>query len=140
MRLTRGLERDDYGDLEHLRADSAGLYRLLVTNEVPETQYTNSMRLLVVDHRPGARFEMDEFGRGARRVVGHAAIVGARSGRPRSCPVAARRGPDDLGAGAADGHDRIGAPGDRSHLPEAARRHARQARRRASAPASGART
>jgi len=60
---TRGMERDDYGDLEHLRPDTAGLYRLLVTNEVPETQYTNSMRLLVVDHRPGSRFEMDEFGR-----------------------------------------------------------------------------
>ena len=61
--VTRGLERDDYGDLDHLRADSAGMYRLLVTNEVNETQYTNSMRLMVVDHRPGARFAMDEFGR-----------------------------------------------------------------------------
>ena len=61
--VTRGLERDDYGDLEHLRPDSAGLYRLLVTNEVNETQYTNAMRLLVVDHRPGSRFDMDEFGR-----------------------------------------------------------------------------
>lgn len=61
--VTRGLERDDFGDLEHLRPDSAGLYRLLVTNEVNETQYTNSMRVFVVDHRPGARLEMDEFGR-----------------------------------------------------------------------------
>jgi hypothetical protein len=61
--ITRGLERDDYGALEHLRPDSAGLYRLLVTNEVNETQYTNSMRLFVVDHKPGARLEMDEFGR-----------------------------------------------------------------------------
>ena len=61
--ITRGLERDDYGELEHLRPDSSGLYRLLVTNEVNETQYTNAMRLLVVDHRPGSRFEMDEFGR-----------------------------------------------------------------------------
>lgn len=61
--ITRGLERDDYGDLDHLRPDSAGLYRLLVTNEVNETQYTNSMRLMVVDHRPGARFAMDESGR-----------------------------------------------------------------------------
>ena len=61
--VTRGLERDDFGDLEHLRPDSAGRYRLLVTNEVNETQYTNSMRLVVVDHRPGSRFDMDEFGR-----------------------------------------------------------------------------
>jgi hypothetical protein len=60
--ITRGLERDDYGDLEHLRPDSAGMYRLLVTNEVNEIQYTNAMRLIVVDHRPGASFEMDEWG------------------------------------------------------------------------------
>ena len=61
--ITKGLERDDYGVLEHLRPDSAGLYRLLVTNEVNEVQYTNSMRLMVVDHRPGSRFVMDEHGR-----------------------------------------------------------------------------
>jgi hypothetical protein len=61
--VSRGLERDDYGALEHLRPDSGGAYRLLVTNEVNETQYTNTMRMFVVDHRPGVRFEMDEFGR-----------------------------------------------------------------------------
>jgi hypothetical protein len=61
--VTRGLERDDYGRLEHLRADSAGLYRIMVTNEVNETQYTNSMRLFVVDHAPGSRVEVDEWGR-----------------------------------------------------------------------------
>lgn len=61
--VSRGLERDDYSDLEHLRPDSAGLYRLLVTNEVNETQFTNSMELLVVDHRWGTRFEMDEWGK-----------------------------------------------------------------------------
>jgi hypothetical protein len=59
----RALERDDYSDLEHLRPDSAGLYRLMVTNEVNETQFTNSMELLVVDHRRGTRFEMDEWGK-----------------------------------------------------------------------------
>ena len=61
--ISRGLERDDYSRLEHLRPDASGAYRLLVTNEVPETQYTNSMRLVVVDHAPGARFEMDEWGK-----------------------------------------------------------------------------
>jgi hypothetical protein len=61
--VTRGLERDDYSDLEHLRPDAAGLYRLLVTNEVNETQFTNSMELVVVDHIPGTRFEMDEWGK-----------------------------------------------------------------------------
>ena len=61
--VTRGLERDDYSSLEHLRPDSAGLYRLLVTNEVNETQYTNLMELMVVDHAPGSRFEVDEVGK-----------------------------------------------------------------------------
>lgn len=61
--VSRGLERDDYSDLEHLRPDAAGLYRLLVTNEVNESQFTNSMELVVVDHQPGTRFEMDEWGK-----------------------------------------------------------------------------
>lgn len=58
---TRGLERDDYAELEHLRADG-GRYRLMVTNEVRETQYTNLMELWVVDHRPGLRVAADEWG------------------------------------------------------------------------------
>lgn len=61
--VTRGLERDDYSRLEHLRVDSAGLYRIMVANEVNETQFTNAMRLLVVDHAAGARVEVDEWGR-----------------------------------------------------------------------------
>jgi hypothetical protein len=59
--VTRGLERDDYGALEHLRAQD-GRYRLLLTNEVNETQYTNQIELWVVDHRPGVRVVADEFG------------------------------------------------------------------------------
>jgi hypothetical protein len=59
--ITRGLERDDYSELENLRADQ-GLYRLMVTNEVPETQYTNLMELQVVDHSPGTRVVADEWG------------------------------------------------------------------------------
>jgi hypothetical protein len=60
--VTKGLERDDVGELEHLRPH-AGEYRLLVTNEMRETQYTNQLRLLVVDHAPGARVTADETGR-----------------------------------------------------------------------------
>ena len=52
--VTRGLERDDYSELENLRAEN-GLYRLMVTNEVPETQYTNLMELQVVDHPAATR-------------------------------------------------------------------------------------
>jgi len=60
--ITRGLERDDYSELEHLRAEK-GLYRLLLTNEVPETQFTNLMELQVVDHPAGIRVIADEWGK-----------------------------------------------------------------------------
>jgi hypothetical protein len=51
---TRGLERADYSELEHLVAAN-GEYRLQVTNEVDETQHTNLFELWVVDHEPGTR-------------------------------------------------------------------------------------
>lgn len=59
--ITRGLERDDFSELENLRAVN-GEYRLLVTNEVDETQHTNLMELWVVDHAPGTRIVSDERG------------------------------------------------------------------------------
>lgn len=59
--ITRGLERDDYSELEHLRAEK-GLYRLMITNEVLETQFTNLMELQVVDHPAGTRVVADEWG------------------------------------------------------------------------------
>ncbi len=59
--ITRGLERDDYSELEHLREQN-GQYRLLLTNEVDETQFTNLMELWVVDHAPGVRVVSDERG------------------------------------------------------------------------------
>jgi hypothetical protein len=60
--ISRGLERDDYSELEHLR-EQDGLYRLLLTNEVDETQFTNLMELWVVDHAPGLRVVSDEKGK-----------------------------------------------------------------------------
>ena len=59
--ITRGLERDDYAELEHLREQN-GLYRLMLTNEVDETQFTNLMELWVVDHAPDLRVVSDEKG------------------------------------------------------------------------------
>jgi hypothetical protein len=58
---SRGLERDDYAELEHVRAEG-GAYRLIATNEVPETQFTNLMELLVADHPGGTRVVADEAG------------------------------------------------------------------------------
>lgn len=59
--ITRGMERDDYAALESLRPD-AGQYRLRLTNEVNETQYTNLTELWVVDHPVGTRVAVDEHG------------------------------------------------------------------------------
>lgn len=61
--ISRGLERDDYSELEHLVPDEHGVYRLIITNEVFETQHTNFMELLVVDHAAGARVAFDASGR-----------------------------------------------------------------------------
>jgi hypothetical protein len=59
---TRGLERDDFAELEHLVAVD-GEYRIMITNEVPETQYTNLAKLVVVDHPAGTRIVADHYGR-----------------------------------------------------------------------------
>lgn len=59
--ITQAFERDDYAVLEHLRAQD-GRYRLMLTNEVNETQFTNLVQLWVVDHRPGERIVASEFG------------------------------------------------------------------------------
>jgi len=59
--ITRGLERDDYSELDQLRPDN-GVYRLLIRNEVPETQFTNLMELVVADHKSD-RVAMDDTGK-----------------------------------------------------------------------------
>ena len=60
--ITRGLERDDYSELEHLRADKR-FYRLMVTNEAEETEFTNLLALQVVDHPAQTQVVADESGK-----------------------------------------------------------------------------
>ena len=60
--ITRGLEKDDFSQLERLR-EQDGLYRLKMTNEVDETQFTNLTELLVVDHPAGTRVAPDIRGK-----------------------------------------------------------------------------
>jgi hypothetical protein len=50
--VTRGLQRTDLSKLEYLKEDN-GKYKLLVRNEVPETQYLDEMKLVLVDHPKG---------------------------------------------------------------------------------------
>jgi hypothetical protein len=61
----KSLERTDWSELEHL-VPARGAYRLMLTNEVDETQHTNHLDLVLVDHRPGTTAVMD------RRGVPHA--------------------------------------------------------------------
>ncbi len=59
--ITRGLEKDDFTQLERLR-EQDGFYRLKLTNEVDETQFTNLTELWVVDHPAGTRVVADVLG------------------------------------------------------------------------------
>jgi hypothetical protein len=59
--ITRGLEKNDFTQLERLR-EQDGLYRVKLTNEVDETQFTNLTELWVVDHPAGTRVVADVLG------------------------------------------------------------------------------
>lgn len=59
--ICEGLKRTDWCRLEHLKPAS-GEYRLLLTNEVDETQFTDEFKLWVVDHRPGLEVMADAEG------------------------------------------------------------------------------
>lgn len=52
--ICRGLGRTEWCGLEYLKEDR-GEYRLLVINELQETQYCDELKLLVVDHPAGVR-------------------------------------------------------------------------------------
>ncbi|RKY95054.1 MAG: hypothetical protein DRQ01_00775, partial [Ignavibacteriae bacterium] len=47
--VTRGLQRTDLSKLDYLKEDN-DKYKLLVRNEVPETQYLDKMSLVIADH------------------------------------------------------------------------------------------
>lgn len=60
--ITRGVQRTDMDNLDHMRPVD-GRYRLLLTNERPETQYTDAVILWAVDHKPDAVVHPDATGR-----------------------------------------------------------------------------
>lgn len=59
--ICEGLKRTDWARLEHLKPVD-GTYRLLLTNEVDETQFTDEFKLWVIDHRPEVEVALDAFG------------------------------------------------------------------------------
>jgi hypothetical protein len=60
--ICEGLKRTDWSRLEHLRPVD-GEYRLLLTNEVNETQFTDELKLWVFDHSPDQEILLDASGK-----------------------------------------------------------------------------
>lgn len=59
--ICQGLQRSEWCRLDWLRSvDHA--YRIRVANELDETQYTDEVKLIVVDHEPGRRIAPDVSG------------------------------------------------------------------------------
>ena len=57
-----GLERTDVDNLDHIAAVD-GMYRLALTNEVSETEYTDQLALVVTEHPIGTRVFPDASGK-----------------------------------------------------------------------------
>jgi hypothetical protein len=60
--ICEALKRTDFTRLEHLKPVD-GTYQLRLTNEVPESQYTDELTLWVADHDPAVRIVLDDSGR-----------------------------------------------------------------------------
>jgi hypothetical protein len=56
-----GLKRTEWCRLDHLE-EVDGFYHIMIKNEVDETQYTDEIKLLVIDHPKGVRAIPDEAG------------------------------------------------------------------------------
>lgn len=59
--ICEGLKRTDWSRLEYLKPVN-GEYRLLLTNEVDETQYTDELKLWIIDHAPDHEALLDANG------------------------------------------------------------------------------
>jgi hypothetical protein len=66
--MARGLERTDVDNLDHIRPVD-GSYRLTLANELDETEYTDELALLVVDHPRETKVYPEASG--ATRLVGN---------------------------------------------------------------------
>jgi hypothetical protein len=61
MAVSEGLKRTDWVEMSNLR-DVDGQYRVLLANELDETQYTDELKLAVVDHAAGLKVAPDIAG------------------------------------------------------------------------------
>jgi len=60
--ICQGLKRSEWCGLEHVK-EINGQYKILATNELDETQHTDELKLVVIDHPQGIRVAPDDAGR-----------------------------------------------------------------------------
>jgi hypothetical protein len=60
--ICQGLKRTEWCGLEHLE-EVNGQFRIKITNEIHETQYTDELKIVVVDHEKNVQIAPDIFGR-----------------------------------------------------------------------------
>lgn len=60
--ISEGLKRTEWVELSEMR-EVGGEYRLLLANELDETDYTDELKLVAVDHAPGMKVAPDLSGR-----------------------------------------------------------------------------
>jgi hypothetical protein len=59
--VSEGLSRTDLSELEGLVAED-GIYRVIIANEIDETQYVDAFQLVAIDHPVGTRAVVDRAG------------------------------------------------------------------------------
>ena len=60
--ICQGLKRAEWCELEHIK-DIKGHYRIVIANELDETQYIDELKILIVDHPKGTRVAPDVSGK-----------------------------------------------------------------------------
>jgi hypothetical protein len=59
--ISEGLKRTDWVELSELREDG-GEYRVVLANELDETEFTDELKIVAVDHAPGVKVAPDLAG------------------------------------------------------------------------------
>ena len=60
--ICQNLKRAEWCPLEHVK-EIDGQYKILIANELEETQYTDEAKIFVIDHPEGTKVAPDAFGR-----------------------------------------------------------------------------